>query len=544
MVENRGKLMWASFLTLIAAGMGFAVRAGTLAEWSKQFGFTQFELGTITGGGLTGFGAVILAASLFIDKVGYKTVLLAAALMHILSVGITLAATPVFHAFGKDATYQCLFWGIFVFSIANGLCEAVINPLIANIYSEQKTHYLNILHAGWPGGLILGGVVGYMFLGENAKVTDLGWQIVLGLYILPVLWYGMIVIAERFPESEVKKAGLSFGEMFAEFASPVLLALLLLHACVGYVELGTDSWITNITEAMTKQGFLLFIYASAIMFVLRFVAGPIVEKINPLGLLCLSTILGTTGLLLLSSAKSAAIAWGAVTIYGLGKTFLWPTMLGIVGERFPRGGAITMGAIGGIGMLSAGFLGGPGIGYKQDRHASAKLEELSPPAYERYAVGPKDEKGFLFFKKVRGLDGQKVAVVLDSKGDESTPGRTLTNDYELLQSRAKEQQTEVPKDVAQLKEWWDTSGSPHQADDLPHVREAREYGGRMALRLTAGVPAFMFVGYLLLVVYFATQGGYTTVEIDRKGHSHSTGHHPSAEEAFEDGEQGPTSGQA
>jgi MFS family permease len=161
--ENRGKLMWASFLTLIAAGMGFGVRAGTLAEWSGQFGFTQGQLGTITGGGLTGFGVVILLASVITDRIGYKTILLGAFLLHILSVVITLAATPVYAAAGQDAAYWCLFIGIFIFAIANGLCEAVINPLIANIYPERKTHYLNILHAGWPGGLILGGFVGLFF---------------------------------------------------------------------------------------------------------------------------------------------------------------------------------------------------------------------------------------------------------------------------------------------------------------------------------------------------------------------------------------------
>ena len=146
MVENRGKLMWASFLTLIAAGMGFGVRTGTLAEWSNQFGFTQFELGTITGGGLVGFGVVILLASLVIDRIGYKSILLLAFLLHVLSVVITLAATPVYASLGKAATYQCLYWGIFIFAIDNGLCEALINPLVANAYSERKTDYLQFMH--------------------------------------------------------------------------------------------------------------------------------------------------------------------------------------------------------------------------------------------------------------------------------------------------------------------------------------------------------------------------------------------------------------
>lgn len=533
MQENRGKLMWASFLTLIAAGMGFGVRTGTLAEWANQFGFTQLQLGTITGGGLVGFGVVILLASLIIDQVGYRAILLLAFLLHVLSIVITLAATPVYAAMGKDATYWCLYSGIFIFAVANGLCEAVINPLIANIYPERKTHYLNILHAGWPAGLILGGIVGYLFLGPGAKVTSLRWEIVLGLYMLPAILYGLIVLKETFPDSEVKKAGITFGQMLAEFASPILLALLVLHACVGYVELGTDSWITNITEDMVGNGFLLFIYASAIMFILRFFAGPIVERVNPLGLLCISTVLGTTGLLWLSSVQTAAAAWIAVTVYGFGKTFLWPTMLGIVGERFPRGGALTMGVIGGVGMLSAGLLGGPGIGYKQDYFASQKLRAESEPTYERYAAA--DESGFLLFPKVRGLNGQKVGTLLEKE-----PASTLEADLAKLRAQSEP----VPETMQELETWWKQTASEHVEQDKEPVAEAKTYGGRMALRYTAVVPAFMFVGYLLLVIYFRAKGGYTTVEIGPDGRPHETRHHPSAEEAYEQGERGPTSGQA
>jgi MFS family permease len=532
--ENRGKLMWASFLTLIAAGMGFGVRAGTLAEWSGQFGFTQGQLGTITGGGLTGFGVVILLASVITDRIGYKTILLGAFLLHILSVVITLAATPVYAAAGQDAAYWCLFIGIFIFAIANGLCEAVINPLIANIYPERKTHYLNILHAGWPGGLILGGFVGLFFLGPNAMAFSLRWEIVLATYLLPAIWYGYIVLTEPFPDSDVKKAGVSFGAMLAEFAAPVLLFLLVLHACVGFVELGTDSWIVNITETFTEQGFMLFIYTSALMFILRFFAGPIVERINPLGLLCVSTVLGTTGLLFLGSIPSsmAWMAWLAVTVYGLGKTFLWPTMLGIVGERFPKGGALTMGAIGGVGMLSAGLLGGPIIGYMQDTNRAGKLAELDEPAYERYQV-EEATSPYAFLPKVKGLNGAKVSIVNDN-------AKVLTADIKKLE----EQNSVVPTEMSDLKSWWDTEGMPNAATDKPNIKTAEIYGGQRALVLTAAVPAFMFFGYLILVLYFRSQGGYKVVELDSSGKTHETNISPSAEDAIEAGEEGPTSGQA
>jgi hypothetical protein len=112
--------------------------------------------------------------------------------------------------------------------------------------------------------------------------------------------------------------------MLLQFASPILLFLLLIHACVGYVELGTDSWIGNITGRILgskEAGLWLFIWTSGLMFVLRFFAGPIVHQINPLGLLFVSAIFGTLGLLLLGNVTGVYLCVAAATIYGLGKTF-------------------------------------------------------------------------------------------------------------------------------------------------------------------------------------------------------------------------------
>ncbi len=228
--------------------------------------------------------------------------------------------------------------------------------------------------------------------------------------------------------------------------------------------------------------------------------------INPLRLLCASTVLGTSGLLLLGSTSSAALMWIAVTIYGFGKTFLWPTMLGVVVERFPRGGAVTMGAIGAAGALSGGLLGGPGIGYEQDVNATAQLKKSSAATYERY-MAP-NENGFLFFPKVRGLDGQKAGVLLESNDDGWAPATTLDRDYRIAAGRG-----DIPDDLQKLKTWWDDTGQPNSSADKDLVAEARMFGGQMALKLTAAVPALMFVGYLLLVLHFRAQGGYRTVEL-------------------------------
>jgi len=469
-MNNTRQIFWASFLTLIAAGMGFSIRGGILGDWGEQFGFTKGELGTITGGGLIGFGFTIIGCSLFIDKVGYKPLMIVAFLLHVGSAIVTLAATPVYDSMisngdagaAKDATYALLFWGMFMFSLANGVCEAVINPLVATMYPRQKTHYLNILHAGWPAGLIVGGLLAYFFCGRGAVVTQLQWEIPMCFFLAPTLWYGIITVKEKFPISEAKAAGIGFGTMMKEFAAPMMIFLLFLHALIGYVELGTDSWITNIMNNVIQgRAILLLVYTAGIMFVLRFFAGPIVEKINPLGLLFVTAVLGSIGLYSLGEAQTGTAIIVAATIYGVGKTFFWPTMLGVVGERFPRGGALTMGAVGGVGMLSAGFLGGPGIGYTQDYFASEKLKQESAEVYEAYASTNEN------VLRITGLDGQKVGDVQEK----IDTGATLSADEEL-------------------------------------VRDAGIYGGRMALKWTAVVPATMAVGFLILVIYFMSVGGY------------------------------------
>ncbi len=478
---NANRLLYAGFMAILAAGVGFSIRGGILGDWGTQFGFTQTDLGQITGGGLTGFGIIILLGALIADKVGYGKLMILAFIMHFLSAVVTLAATPLFQAkvgtdpvAAKAIAFQCLFWGMFMFAIGNGIAEAVVNPLVATLFPKEKTHYLNILHAGWPGGLIIGG------LASTFMVGHVKWEIQMSLFLIPVVLYGVMCLGQHFPKSEASEHGVSFGDMLAEFAAPVLLLLLFIHALVGYVELGTDSWIGSITGSIMadpQKGLMLFVYTSGLMFALRFFAGPIVHKISPLGLLCVSGVFGAVGLTMLGSAQGVVMCVIAATVYALGKTFLWPTMLGVVSERFPKGGAITIGAIGGVGMLSAGLLGGPGIGYKQDYFASKDLKEKAPATYETYKSETKNS--FLFFPEIQGLDGSKKGALLAKTDDNLT------------------EQDKI---------------------DKPLVVAANLEGGRMALKVTAAVPLAMAVLYLGLIFYFKSKGGYKAVHIAGSGH--------------------------
>jgi len=544
-VPNASRLLWAGFMAILAAGVGFAIRGGILGQWAEQYGFTQTELGAITGGGLTGFGIIILLSSLIADRIGFGPLMLAAFVMHLVSAGLTLATGAAFAAGGKPLAFQCLFWGMFLFAIGNGIAEAVVNPLVAALFPKNKTHYLNILHAGWPGGLILGGLASYFMAGNDAT-KPVAWQLQISLFLIPVVLYGLMMLGQRFPKSEASSSGVAYRDMLGELGlagaaviccllalffksdlglSPLLSAgiaagllalfgaatgfrfghlllafLLLVHAMVGYVELGTDSWISKITGAIMANpanGLLLFVYTSSLMFVLRFFAGPIVERISPLGLLAVSAIFGAVGLTLLGNAEGAVMCVVAATVYGIGKTFLWPTMLAVVSEQFPKGGAITIGAAGGVGMLAAGLLGGPGIGFLQDKNASENLQAANAAVFERYRA-PKENE-FLTFKAA-GLDGAKVGVLADG-GKEAERALALMKKEQANPDAVAAQQ--------QLVGWWTGTAAATSAEDKPLVEAAGLFGGRQALKLTALVPAAMFVCYAALLAWFMMRGGYS-----------------------------------
>ena len=523
---NAHRLLWAGFLAILATGIGFAIRGGILATWAAEFGFTGAQLGAIGGAGLTGFCFGVIIGGLVVDKIGYGKLIVAAFVFHLLSALVTFAATG---GQAQATAYMLLYLGTFIFALANGTLEAVANPLVSTLFPRNRTHYLNILHASWPAGLVLGGLVGWI-LGEGLHVS---WKIQLGLFLVPTVLYGIAFYGQPFPKSEASAKGLSVGQMLQDvgilgalvacflvglffkdqlggilaffsgstfftssawsflcwgvafilllivgvktnfsMGSVLLFVLFMTHALVGAVELGTDGWIQNITGNILTpaQGKILFVFTSLLMFSLRFCADFIEKTLNvsPIGLLFICATLASIGLRMVSGIDTFAGATIALAVYAIGKTFFWPTMLAVVGDRFPRTGAVAMSMMGGIGMMSAGLLGGPGLGYAKDRFTAEHLRSAAPAVYEQYKA-PTPSR-FLFLDEVYGLDGTKLS------------------EAQTAAVKTPEQQT---------------------------VAAASIIGDRETLKADSYIPAVMAVVYLLLFLYFKTIGGYTTVQIDR-----------------------------
>lgn len=534
--SHRGRLLIASFLTLVAAGAGTATRGAVAGAWAKDFNIGQDEFGTIMGLGFLGFGIVIFVGGILVEMFGYKKLLLLAVLMQLVSAVMLFMAPGLYEGWvesdSENATanvIQLLRISVLLFAICNGLYEAVINPLVAQLYPENQTHYLNILHAGWPGGLILGGVTAAAFQNQSAWITEIPWHYALSSYSVILVVLGLMVVGERFPATVSGSGKSSFGVLFSCFVSIPFLLLLVLHAMIGYMELGVDSWQTRLMENLVENSVVVLIYTSVLMFVLRFFAGPIVHRLNPIGLLLASSVIAVLGLLWLGmETSSVAMIFAAATLYSLGKAFLWPTMLAVAGERYPQSGSVAMSALGAAGMISVGTIGGTMIGAQQSESMSVALEQAAPDTYERYTSGVESE--FLGYK-YRGLDpGLQQAAM------EGQRARKAENQDEY-QAKLNAAVDTVSKNASlsegEIAAKQDAVRANFESDSAA-VSKAYDTGSRKALTMTAMVPVGMAIGFLILAIYYKAIGGYKVIHLDdANGNADESPAEESSEEAAE-----------
>jgi MFS family permease len=307
-----------------------------------------------------------------------KRMLGLAFLCHLGGSVLTVGSPYIVPSGSSSFAFYVLWAAMFMVGSANGFVEIGINPLTTTIYAKEKTHMLNVLHAWWPGGLLIGGFLasivinnlmglpddGIVTVGgtEGARTVDqaktlLGWQIKAALVFIPTLIYGALFLFEKFPVTERVEAGISSMAMYAEALRPMFLLWAVCMLMTASVELGPQQWQNSVlTKTSNISGTWILMYTSFMMFLLRHFAGPIAHRLSPVGMLTGSAVLTAIGLYLLSFADSTVTAFTYATIYGLGIVYFWPTMLGVTAERFPKGGAFLLGLMGCVGNLAVAVI--------------------------------------------------------------------------------------------------------------------------------------------------------------------------------------------
>ncbi len=488
------KLFWACFVALVATSFFFGMRSVVVPELQQDFNLSGAETGRILGVGLWPFAFSIILFSLIIDKIGYKISAYFAIIAHTLAVIGTLVAVA-------QKSADLLYWSTFLVAIANGTVEAFINPVVATVFNKEKSKWLNILHAGWPAGLALGGAAG-LLLGYS----NVGLMTKFGVCLIPVIFYALLIMPCHFPKQERVAAGVTYRDMLREVGAlgffliawlvvmgigqmmntsfPLALSLgiaaavaigafvytqslgnmmffiiLLSMPFLATTELGTDAWMADLLSAdLPKLAGWVFVFVSIIMTILRFYAGPIVHKFSPIGLLVISAALAVLGLLFLGMAPASLMVVAAV-VYAFGKTFLWSTTLGVVSEQFPKGGALTLNGVSAVGVLGMGILGTPLMGLYLDKGIDADLKANEPALYANVDGGARET-----------MFGASPSLKMDV--------------VETLEGEEKEK-----------------------------VFQTINANKKQAFVRQAALPAVMLVIYLGLFFYFKSRGGYKPIEI-------------------------------
>jgi len=341
---NRTALFRASCLSLLVTSLSFGIRAGILGDQGVKFHLNASELAAIAATAFWGFPLAIIIGGIIVDIIGMKKLLVGAFIFHLVGIVLTIYANG----------YWTLFFSTLLIGIANGTVEASCNPLVASLYTDNKTTKLNHFHLWFPAGLVIGTLVvfGLDYLLTPAGAVKPYWvsQVEIATMLIPTLIYGYLFSKLDFPVTERVASGVSTRDMYKALISPLFWFMIICMFGTAITELFTNQWTDVLFKAVTTNAILILTFVASMQVLGRAFAGPVVHRFAPQGVLLISAILAALGIYLMVHLQGDAIFFAAF-IFGLGVAFFWPCMIGFVAENLPRTGAVGLNLMGGAGMF-------------------------------------------------------------------------------------------------------------------------------------------------------------------------------------------------
>lgn len=337
---NSSRLFTASCFALVTTAFAFAIRAGILNELRDKLGLDGTQLGLINQMVLgIGFPIATIVGGVLYNELGPKRMVWIAFACHALGIVSTIFAN----------SFEVLLVSSFFVGFGNGSVEAACNPMIAAMYSNNKTTMLNRFHVWFPGGIFLGSLI-------SQFITSAGmpWQVQIAVMLIPTAIYAWLFWGQKFPEAaEAGQARLS--DNLRGMLHPLYLFMLLCMVLTANTELSTQQWVGPLLKASGAEPMIILALTTGLMAVGRYYAGPVVHRLNPTGVLWASSIIAVIGIYLLGHT-TGAMTYVAAILFAVGVCYFWPTMLGFTGEYIPKSGALGMSVIGGMGMFATGLL--------------------------------------------------------------------------------------------------------------------------------------------------------------------------------------------
>jgi MFS family permease len=354
---NANRLFLASCFALITTAFSFSIRAGILPQLGSELSLDNVQLGHINQMWFLGFPISMILGGVFYTSVGPKLIMQIALVAHALGILLTIYAVD----------YNTLLISTLLIGLGNGCTEAACNPMIADAYSgNEMSSKLNRFHMWFPGGIVVGSLI-------SKFMTDasMAWQAQIWVILIPTAIYAYLFFGQAFPKPKSLE-NTTLGN-FKAMLNPLYLFMLACMALTAISEFGPQQWVGPILSKAGASPMLILALVTGLMAVGRYFAGPIIAKINTVGVLLGSAIFALAGLYLMSTMSGSTLYFAAF-IYALGICYFWPNMLGFVAESMPETGALGLSIMGGIGMFSSSMFQ-PIIGGWIDSNKAAKVAE-------------------------------------------------------------------------------------------------------------------------------------------------------------------------
>jgi MFS family permease len=499
-------------MALIATAVAFSVITSNMQQLGDQFELNNTQRGWIGGVTMWGFTVSIVILGPLCDALGMRFLMRFAFVCHFVGVSLMVFANG----------FWMLFIGGFVIALGNGTVEAACNPLTATIFPDRKTEKLNHFHMWWPGGLVLGGVAAFFIDKAMPEGTMLwqfaSWQVKLALVLIPAIVYGALFTGQKFPLTERVQSGVTFGGMFkATFLRPLYMLLFFCMMLTASMELGPGRWMSQAMEkAMDfmgkSSGILVLVWISGLMAILRGRAGVVVHKLSNTGLLLVSSILGGAGLLALTYAEGPVMVGISATVFAVGVCYFWPTMLGTVAERVPKGGALALGVMGGAGMAIVGLVTAPLMGKVADDYVLRQLsQDKARACLVKLVAMPADEKAKIKEKDKEILD-KAIKDANDLLTKSTGAALPLTDAAEVLRGAKKVAYDESKVDAAAKQAGKTAPEVCKEAKDM--IDPLDEAGSRLSFRWVSATAIPLIIVFGALFISDRARGGHRKLAAD------------------------------
>lgn len=333
---NRRALFVASCASLLVTSLSFGIRAGILNDLGVEFELSTSELSRIAATAFWGFPVSMIIGGAIVDKVGMKNLMRLAYLGHFAGILLTIFA----------GGFWSLWTSTLLIGLANGMVEAVCNPLVASVYPEEKTTKLNQFHLWFPGGIVIGTLVAFAF----GKI-GLNWQWMMAVMLIPTIWYAVWMERLEFPVTERVANRVSDRDMYSALLNPLFLIITVAMLGTATAELFINQWVDVLLRSVSNNAILILLITSGVMTLGRGMAATIVSRFSTTGMLLFSAVFTTIGLFMMANLDGNLLFLSAV-VFGIGVTYFWPTMLGFVATYIPKTGAVGLAVVGAAGMFA------------------------------------------------------------------------------------------------------------------------------------------------------------------------------------------------